>query len=149
MILNELFNAPLATESGEDLVDYFDLREIYDNITTSYKFTILNNTYLVWFDNSQGRIVMEFGLVGEKISDYGQVSPSLTMGLSNTGNSFKVYSTVLNCLRKYLITYKPDKVEFSGYTEKQQNIYKKLSKHQKMPGYTVQYHGIYISVIKD
>lgn len=66
---------------------------------------------------------------------------------------FQVYQFVFDCLHSFIKDYNPDKIEFTGFTEKQDKMYnlfiKNLKNNINQLGYKIEKQSNYFQLIKD
>lgn len=123
MLLQEIFN---------DIVDF-------DNIGPDrYSFKINDLIYEVDFredslpKDTQIKLDREENIFGTEVEFTMKTKNStkrdLKFGITNTGNSIKVFSTVLTIIEKYMNKEKPEFFFFTAEEKSRQKLYDRLSK---------------------
>lgn len=91
----------------------------------SYSFTVNNILYNISFDKIYYR-----NLNGYEVA-FGSRKPPFYFGsrfdiTNDAANPFKVYSILIQVIKKFIISYNPEVLQFHGFTDKQQKLYDKF-----------------------
>lgn len=133
MILLELFT---GTHNVRDL-DPDEVEELLINpgmgeqgdVARAYVFEHSGRRIIIWFnDLSKGRYECSFGLRSDSPYDY-----PYDFNPTGTGNEFKVYSAVAQCIREFISEFAPNAITMVGYDDRQSALYKKAARRVMLP----------------
>ena len=123
MIVNELFDqAPVEIEQlSTDEANFF-------GSNFAYKFKVNNSSFVVYFQKYVNCNDDEYNFGFGKIAAYD--SYDIDHDLTGAGVSpLKIFNAVFECLNRFIYTYSPDVVQFSGFVTRQDAFYNKLVRY--------------------
>ena len=133
MILLELFAGvhqvrDLDADEIEEMLIATGMGEPGD-VVRAYEMHNGNRLIIIWFSNlGSGRYECSFGLKGDNPYDY-----AYNFNATGTGNEFKVYGAVAQCIREFIHDFQPKVITMVGYTERQAELYRKATRRVLLP----------------
>lgn len=99
------------------------------DVVRAYEFQHSNKLIIIWFSDLGGeRYECSFGLRNHNPYDY-----PYNFSPTGTGNEFKVYGAVAQCIREFIAEFQPNTVTMVGYDERQSALYKKATRRVLLP----------------
>lgn len=133
MILLELFSGVhqvrvLDTNEIEEMLIATEMAESGD-VARAYEMQNGNRRIIIWFTIlGSGRYECSFGLKGDNPYDY-----AYNFNATGTGNEFKVYGAVAQCIREFIHEFQPNVITMVGYTDRQSELYRKATRRVLLP----------------
>ena len=115
------------------------------DIVRAYEYQHDDKRIMIWFMNlGRGRYECSFGLRSMNPYDY-----PFNFKPTGTGNEFKVYGAVAQCIREFIADFQPNVVTMVGYDERQTNLYRKAVRRVLLPaGYQFEVQGKGAEIVK-
>ena len=99
------------------------------DIVRAYEFQHSDKRIIIWFSLlSTGKYECSFGLKSDNPYDY-----AYNFNPTGTGNEFKVYGAVAQCIREFIHEFQPNLIWMTGYDERQGALYKKATRRVLLP----------------
>jgi hypothetical protein len=115
----------------------------YSESPFAYSFIIDDHGYKVHFNNetvfrTDG---FEIGFSLVKLGPDSKINPNDpgATNLSNTGNEFKVFATVLDIIKAFIKTHHPEMLTFSAKEPSRKRLYRSMVKLLKQEGFSTYY----------
>lgn len=114
-------------------------------VAKAFEFNNGPNRIIIWFTHLlNGRYECSFGLKNSNPYDY-----PFSFSPTGTGNEFKVYGAVAQCIREFIAEFSPTAISMVGYDDRQTALYKRAMSRVSLPnGYGVDLKSGGVQIIK-